>query len=97
MAAAEVQAAWAASHSKTSYLASQYRRLLGQRGKKRALVAVGHSLLVIFDHLLKARTSYAELGGDFLGRLEPERLIRCYLKRLEHLAYRVGLETSLPA
>src|SRR5579862_8444365 len=39
-----VQAAWATSHAKNTYLASQYRRLAGRRGKKRALVAVGHSM-----------------------------------------------------
>jgi transposase len=48
-----VQAAWAASHSKNNYLASQYRRLAGRRGRKRALTAVGHSMLVIFYHMLK--------------------------------------------
>ncbi len=42
-----VQAAWAATHTKNSELASQYRRLAGRRGEKRALIAVGHSLLVI--------------------------------------------------
>lgn len=92
-----VQAAWAASHAKNTYLASQYRRLVGRRGKKRALVAVGHSLLVIFYHMLKARTSYAELGGNFFDHLEPQRLIRYYVKRLEHLGYKVALETSAAA
>ena len=52
------QAAWAASHTKNSYLASQYRRLAGRRGKKRALIAVGHSMLVIFYHMLKQGTTY---------------------------------------
>ena len=59
------QAAWAASHTKNTYLASQYRRLAGRRGKKRALIAVGHSMLVIYYHMLKAGTSYADLGGNF--------------------------------
>jgi transposase len=87
-----VQAAWAASHTKNTYLAAQYRRLVGRRGKKRALVAVGHSLLVIFYHMLKQRATYAELGGDFLDRLEPERLTRYYVKRLEDLGHKVKLE-----
>ena len=37
----------------------------GTRGKKRALIAVGHSMLVVFYHMLKEGTTYAELGGDF--------------------------------
>jgi transposase len=92
-----VQAAWAASHKKNSYLASQYRRLAGRRGKKRALVAVGHSLLVIFYHMLKRGTTYADLGGDFFDRLEPQRLARYYVRRLEALGHKVTLETQIAA
>jgi hypothetical protein len=55
-----VQAAWAASHSKKTDRASQYRRLVGRSGKKRARVAVGPSMLVIFYHMLKERTTYAD-------------------------------------
>jgi transposase len=87
-----VQAAWAASHTKNTYLASQYRHLAGRRGKKRALVAVGHSILVIFYHMLKKGTTYTELGGDFLDRLQPERKTRYYVKRLQALGHKVTLE-----
>jgi transposase len=92
-----VQAAWAASHTKNTYLAAQYRRLAGRRGKKRALVAVGHSMLVIFYHMLKDVTTYAELGGDFYDRLEPVRLTRYYVKRLQALGHKVTLESAVPA
>lgn len=92
-----VQAAWAASHTKNSYLASQYRRLAGRRGKKRALIAVGHSILVILYYLLKERSQYADLGADFFDRLEPERLTRYYVKRLERLGHSVKLETYVSA
>jgi transposase len=47
-----VQAAWAATRTKGTYLAAQYRRLAKRRGRKRALVAVGHTLLVIIYHVL---------------------------------------------
>jgi transposase len=66
-----VQGAWAASRRKNTYLASQYRRLAGYRGRKRALIAVGHSMLVIFYHMLKERTTSAELDGDFLTASNP--------------------------
>jgi transposase len=85
------QAAWAASHTKDTYLAAQYRRLAARRGKKRALVALGHTLLVIMYHMLKNRTTYQELGGDFLERLEPERLTRQLIQRLEKLGHHVTL------
>src|SRR5438874_3139969 len=87
-----VQAAWAASHTKGTYLAAQYRRLAKRRGCKRALVAVGHTLLVIIYHVLKRGTTYAELGADFLDRLEPARLTRQLVKRLEALGHKVTLE-----
>jgi transposase len=87
-----VQAAWAASHTKGTYLAAQYRRLAKRRGCKRALVAVGHTLLVIIYHVLKRATTYAELGADFLERLEPARLARQLVRRLEALGHKVTLE-----
>jgi transposase len=87
-----VQAAWAASHTKGTYLAAQYRRLAKRRGRKRALVAVGHTLLGIIYHVLKRGTTYQELGPEFLDRLEPERLTRQLIKRLEALGHKVTLE-----
>src|SRR5438309_1515740 len=86
------QAAWAASHTKDTYLAAQFRRLAARRGKKRALVALGHTVVVIAYHLLKQGTTYHELGGDFRERLNPERLTRQLVKRLEKLGHRVKLE-----
>jgi len=86
------QAAWAARHTKDTYLAAQYRRPAARRGKKRALVALGHTLLVIMYHLLKERTTSKELGADFLGRLEPDRLTRQLVKRLEKLGHNVVLQ-----
>jgi len=59
------QAAWAAAHTKQTYLAAQYHRLIKRKGKNKALVAVAHSLLVIVYHVLAYRTDYHELGGDY--------------------------------
>jgi len=86
-----VQSAWAASHSKKSYLAAQYRRLAARRGKKRALMAVGHSILVILYHLLKERRQYVDLGAHYLDQLDPQGLIRYHVKRLESLGHTVTL------
>ncbi len=89
-----VQAAWAASHTKNSYLGAQYRRLAGRRGKKRALIAVGHSILVILYHMLKDGRPYSELGRDFFDRVNHDRLIRYYSRRLEELGHKVTLELA---
>ena len=87
-----IQAAWAASHTKGTYLSAHYRRVAARRGKKRAVVALGHTLLVIIYHLLRDGTTYRELGGDFLDRLEPDRLTRRLVKRLEQLGHSVTLQ-----
>jgi hypothetical protein len=84
-----VQAAWAASHTKGTYLAAKDRSLSRRKGRKRALVAVGHRILIIIYNVLKYDLSYKELGGDFLDRLEPERLTRQLVRRLEKLGHRV--------
>ena len=90
------EAAWAASHAKDSYLAAQYRRLAARRGKKRALVAVGHSLLGVIYHMLRDHKEYQDLGPDYFNRLEPERLRRYLVKRLQGLGYDVTLSPKDP-
>jgi transposase len=92
-----VQVAWAASHTKNTYLAAQYHRLAGRRGKKRALVALGHTLLVIIYHVLRDQTSYRELGPDYFDRLETDRLTRTLVRRLERLGHKVTLQPQEPA
>lgn len=86
-----VEAAWGASRVKKGYLTSQYRRLAARRGKKRALLAVGHSLLEIMYHMLKRNVEYHDLGPDYFDRLEPERLRRYLVRRLQRLGYEVTL------
>jgi hypothetical protein len=91
------QSAWAASHTKDTSLSAQFRRLAARRGKKRALVAVGHSLLVIVYHVMTKDRVYQELGADHFDRLDPERMSRYFVKRLERLGYTVTLEAEKPA
>jgi transposase len=87
-----VEAAWAASRKKGSYFRSQYRRLSARRGKKRALVAVGHSILTIVYYVMKHKIPYKELGEDFFDKLNGDRLRKYYTKRLESLGYEVDLK-----
>jgi transposase len=86
-----VQAAWAASHTKKTYLSSQYRRLAGRRGKKRAIVAVGHTMLVMMYHMLKNGVDYQELGSDYLDKLRCHHLTHYLVKRLQSLGHEVTL------
>lgn len=86
------QSAWAASHTKNTYLSAQYRRLASRRGKKRAIVAVGHTMLKIVYHMLKHKVSYHDLGNDYFDRINSESLKRYLVKRLEKLGLKVVLE-----
>jgi transposase len=91
------EAAWAAGSAKESYFRAQYRRLASRRGKKRAMLAVGHSLLTVIYHLLKDQDlEYQELGPDYFDRLEPDRLRRYLVKRLQGLGFEVTLSTNIP-
>jgi transposase len=86
------EAAWAAGHSKHTYFGALFRRLAARRGKKRALVAVAHALLVVIYQLLKhPDLNYRDLGEHYLDTLDPTRLRRHLVKRLESLGYDVAL------
>ena len=89
-----VLAAQAAGRAKDSFLASRFRRLAARRGKKRACVAVAHSILKIVYHMLKDGCSYQDLGGSYFDRLNPERLARYLVHRLERLGLKVTLQPA---
>jgi transposase len=89
-----VQAAWAASHTKDTYLSAFYRRLAARRGRKRALVGLGHAILGIMYHMQRTGTDYADLGGDYFERRDTDRLTRRLVRRLESLGLKVTLEPA---
>lgn len=84
-----VQVSWAAVHTKNSYFQAQFRRLAGRRGKKRALVAVAHSIVTVLYYVLKRDLQYKELGGDYFDRLQRHKIVKYHVKRLEALGYKV--------
>jgi len=97
LGAALVESAYAASRTKNTYLAAQYWRLAGRRGKKRAAVAVGHSILVIAYHLLDRKQAYRDLGGDyFTSRLSDDVHVRRLVAQLERLGQHVTLSPADP-
>lgn len=87
------EAAVAASRTDT-FLGARYRRIARRRGKRKAIVAVGRSILVIVWHLLaEPDTRFHDLGVDFHdNRVDPRRGTRVHIRRLEALGYRVTLE-----
>jgi hypothetical protein len=62
-----------------------------------SLIRLPAIILVIFYHMLKSGTRYTDLGGVFFDRLEPQRMTRYYVKRLESLGHKVTLESCAAA
>ena len=85
------EAAWAASRTKDTYLAAQYKHFIVRKGKKKTIVAVAHSMLRIAYYLLTRQCPYAELGGDFFDRLNQEAVRSRLVKKLASLGYQVTL------
>jgi transposase len=91
LTAALTQAAHAAARTKNTYLSAQYHRLAARRGKKRAILAVAHSILVIGYHLVQRHEPYRELGADYFDRCRPQVTANRLVRRLERLGYHVTL------
>lgn len=87
-----LEAAWAAARSQDTYLSAQFQRLVSRRGKKKAAVAVAHSILVIIYHILKKDVPYRDLGAGYLDKLNVVQIQRHHVKRLEKLGFKVTIE-----
>ncbi len=85
------EVAHAAVHTKNSYFKSQYHRLAGRRGKKRAIGAVKHSVLVTVYFMLRDNKPYQDLGVDYFDKLNPQQRIRYHVRRLQELGQEVEL------
>jgi transposase len=86
-----VEAAHAASRTTNTYLAARYHRIAARRGKKKAAVAVAHSILLIAYHLLRDGTTYQDLGGNYYDERDRAAVERRLVRRLERLGHRVTL------
>jgi transposase len=89
--------AHAAVRKKDSYFKSQYHRLAGRRGKKRAIGAVKHSLLVTIYFMLRDHKPYKDLGADYFDKLNPQHQIRYHVRKLKDLGQKVELSPMADA
>ena len=86
-------AAMAAARTRdTTYLGARYRRLVPRLGKKKAIVAVEHSILTAAWHMLTDDVDYHDLGGDYFARLDPERAMRRIVRQANALGYTVRFD-----
>ena len=79
--------AHSAVRNKQSYFYAQFMRISSHRGKKRAYVAVAHSMLIAIYHILEDGIVFKDLGSDYYNKFNKERKINAYLKKLKALGW----------
>ena len=87
-----VQCAHAAVKVKTSYFYAQYQRLSIRRGKKRAIVAIAHSMLIAIYHVLRDGVVFRDLGADYYTQFNKERKVHALLRKLHQLGWNLQSE-----
>ena len=92
-----VVCAHSAIKNKKSYFSAQDQRICAHRGKKRAIVAVAHSMLVAIYHILKDGTTFQDLGAGYFNQFNRERKINSYLKKLKELGWEASATAVQPA
>src|SRR5438045_2538064 len=86
-----VQAAWAASHTRNTYLSAFYRRIMVRKGAQKAVMALAHHLITIVYNVLVRNEEYVELGGDYYDRQNKPKVVSRLVARLTRLGYNVDL------
>ena len=90
-----ITCAHSAVKNKQSYFHAQFARISAHRGKKRAYVAVAHSMLVAIYHILKDGVVFKDLGADYYNQFNKERKINAYLKKLKMLGWEAPVVAAL--
>ncbi len=75
-----------------TYLGARYHRLVPRLGKKKALVALEHSMLTAVWHMLTDDLGYHDLGGDYFTRLDPQRAMRRIVRQANALGFTVRFD-----
>lgn len=88
------EAAWAATRTKDTFYNARYHKLAARRGKKRALIAVVHSILKSVYHVLSEDEKYRELGADHVIKAQEQKRKTYLKKELELLGYEVQIRKT---
>ena len=85
-----------AVQNKESYFNAQFRRISAHRGKKRAIIAVAHSMIIAIYHILKDNVDFTDLGSDYYNRFNKEKKVKAYIKKLKALGVEVEIKAAAP-
>lgn len=88
------EVSWAATRTKETYYSERYHKLAARRGKKRAIMAVGHSILKSVWSILSSKAQYNELGAEYLKKKSESNRVKYYTKQLQSMGYDVTLGMS---
>ncbi|MBT8245929.1 MAG: IS110 family transposase [Winogradskyella sp.] len=80
-----VELGWAASRTKNTYFESKFKSMVGRRGKKKTIIALGHKILIACYHIIKDKVDYKELGANHLNNFRRDKLLAYYKKQLTNL------------
>lgn len=83
---------WAATRTKGTYLKSKYESLVVRLGKKKALVAIGHKILIAAYFILKDKSAYKELGPEYLNNIRKDKRINRHIKLLKELGVELEIK-----
>ena len=89
-----VEAGWGASRTKNTYLRSKYESLVARRGKKRALIAIGHKILCAAYFIIKNKEPYLELGAEYLESRRTKNQVQSLLDKLKNLGLEVEIKQA---
>lgn len=92
-----IQAAWAAGRKRDTYLSAQFHRLSARRGRKRALLAVAPSILVIVYRLREQGADYTDLGANYFDERSKDATTLRLVSRLKQLGYDVQINPRAEA
>ena len=90
------QAAWAASHTKDTYLSAFYRRMSIRKGSPKAIMALAHHMMVVVHQVLSRKEEYVEFGGDYYDQRNKPKTVARLTGRLARLGYYVSLRPIAP-
>ena len=88
------QCARAATNRKDTFFYAQYQRIAMRRGKKRAILAVAHTMLIAIYYMIKEEKEYEELGAKFYNQFNTEKKANAYIKKLKELGYNVQINAQ---
>jgi transposase len=88
------EVSWAAVRRKDTYLKAKFKRLAYRRGAKKAIIAIGHSIIKMVYHIIKERVCYLEPENQQLNEQQKQKMVKKHLKALERLGYKIEIPTT---